>query len=167
MNKITRFNLELKDIPGQLVEVLEPFSKYGANIESVVHHREKKTPRGKVPVEIKVRVEEDRLKKITKSLKEKEVEIVEIDEKTEITSFNIILIGHVLHTGIKDTINRIDQTGYAEVVDLSLSMPEIKEKSSAMLRLELEAPEKKNKVLDILNEISEEKDLEVIKEISV
>ena len=44
-----------------------------------------------------------------------------------------MLVGHIVHSDIRDTIDQIDQTGYAEVVDLAMSMPGINLKSSARI----------------------------------
>ncbi|RZN62666.1 hypothetical protein [Methanonatronarchaeum sp. AMET6-2] len=164
---ITTFDLELKDIPGQLVDALEPFSSYGANIVSVVHHREKKTPRGTVPVELKVEVDGDRLERIIDELDERDIQIVQMGEERLGVSFSVVLIGHVVHTGIRDTIDRIDDTGYAEVIDLSLSMPGIGEESSARLLIKTMDGEKAEKTMELIEGIAEEKDLKLIREMEV
>ena len=46
-----RFNLvlDVPDVPGQLLEVLEPMGRLGANIVAVIHQRDVKTERGTVP----------------------------------------------------------------------------------------------------------------------
>jgi len=44
--------VELKDQPGQLLKVLEPISRYGGNIISILHQRDKMTPLKRIPVEI-------------------------------------------------------------------------------------------------------------------
>ena len=50
-------NLELQDIPGQLLLALQPLSENKANIISVVHHRENMTPRGMIPVRLMVEID--------------------------------------------------------------------------------------------------------------
>lgn len=35
-------DIELKDKPGELLRVLTPISKYGANVISIIHSREEK-----------------------------------------------------------------------------------------------------------------------------
>jgi len=51
-----RFNLvlDVPDVPGQLLEVLEPMGRLGANIVAVIHQRDVKTERGTVPVQITI-----------------------------------------------------------------------------------------------------------------
>lgn len=164
---ITTMNLELKDVPGQLAKALEPFSSYNANIVSVVHHREEKTPRGTVPVEIKVEVEEDIIDSIKKELRNRGVEIVQVGEEYLGKSFFVILIGHVVHTDIMDTIDRIDEKGFSEVKDLSLKMPEINAESSAKLLINADGEKGVEETLELVKEIADEKDLKLITEMRV
>ena len=63
-------DLELQDIPGQLVLALEPFKKYKGNIIGVVHHRDRKTPMGKIPVRLIFEIEKSNIDKIKKHLEE-------------------------------------------------------------------------------------------------
>lgn len=68
-------DIELKDKPGELLRVLTPISKYGANVISIIHSREEKRG-GKVPVRIVIDVDDkDKLKKILEDL-EKEGAII-------------------------------------------------------------------------------------------
>ena len=41
--------LELLDVPGQLLDALDPIGKLGANIVAVIHQRDVKTERGTIP----------------------------------------------------------------------------------------------------------------------
>ncbi len=164
---INTLNLELKDVPGQLKKALEPFSENGANILSVVHHRENKTPRGTVPVEVKVDVTEEVIQAIIEDLRERNVEIAKIGEEDLSRSFNVILIGHVVHSDIKDSIERIDKTGFSEVKDLSLKMPGIEEQSSARLLVKADGDLGVKKTINLIEEIAQEKNLKVITEMEV
>lgn len=164
---ITTLNLELKDVPGQLEKALEPFSSHNANIVSVVHHRDEKTPRGTVPVEVKVNVEEEIVESIIEELRNRDIKIVQIGEEDLGRSFFVILIGHVVHSDIMDTIDRIDEKGFSEVKDLSLKMPGINEESSARLLIKADGDEGVDKTIDLIKEIAEEKDLKLITEMKV
>ena len=42
--------LELMDVPGQLVSVLDPISGLGANLVTVIHKRDSKNEKGMIPV---------------------------------------------------------------------------------------------------------------------
>ncbi len=167
LNMITTLNLELKDVPGQLEKALEPFSEYNANIVSVVHHRENKTPRGTVPVEIKVDVGDEVVDSIIRSLRKRDIEIVQIGEENLSQSFFVILIGHVVHSDIMDTIDRIDDTGFSEVKDLSLKMPGINEESSARLLIKADGKKGVRQTIDLVQDLADEKNLKLITEMDV
>jgi len=64
-----------------------------------------------------------------------------------------------------DTIDQIDSTGFAEVVNLSISMPGINEPSSASMVINAVDMAQLGKALEILKRIALEKDLLVIEPI--
>ena len=70
---IVSMDLELMDIPGQLALALKPISEFGGNIRSVIHHREKMTPRKTLPVQITLEIDELRLHGLIDKLKYEEV----------------------------------------------------------------------------------------------
>lgn len=158
-------DIELKDIPGQLLLALKPISEFKGNLISVVHHHEKRTPRGTIPVQIVFETKQDNLKNITSSLEESDIDIVRIDEKRYFEHGAVLLIGHIVHTDIQDTIDTIDNTGYAEIVDLNLSMPKINMASSASLKIDAVSKEHLAKAIGLLKEIARKKDLLVIEPI--
>jgi ACT domain-containing protein len=63
---------------------------------------------------------------------------------------------------LRQTIDRIDSTGFAEVQDLSLSMPAIDGPSSAIVTIMATGNEELKTSIAILKEIAERKDLLVI-----
>jgi ACT domain-containing protein len=131
----------------------------------VVHHHEKRTPRGTIPVQVVFETKPDNLSQIISSLEESGIGIVRIDEKRYFEHGAVLLIGHIVHTDIQDTIDTIDNTGYAEVVDLNLSMPKIKMPSSASLKIDAVSKEHLTQAIDILKDIAKKKDLLVIEPI--
>lgn len=160
-------DLELKDIPGQLVLALKPVSEYKGNLISVVHHHEKRTPRGKIPVHLVFEIKSDHLDNIISLLEESGISVVSVDEKRYLEHGAVILIGHIVHTDIKDTIDKIDNTGYAEVVDLNLAMPRINRPSSASLKIDAVSKQHMSAAIELLKSIAKEKDLLVIEPIGV
>lgn len=158
-------DIELKDIPGQLLLALRPVSEFKGNLISVVHHHEKRTPRGTIPVHIVFETKPDNLNSIVTSLEGSDIGIVRIDEKRYYEHGTVILIGHIVHTDIQDTIDTIDSTGYAEVVDLSLSMPKVKMSSSASLKIDALSKEHLASAIELLRGIAKKKDLLVIEPI--
>ncbi|MEA2000129.1 MAG: amino acid-binding protein [Euryarchaeota archaeon] len=158
-------DIELEDIPGQLVHALEPVSDFGGNIVSVLHQRDKKTPSGRVPVQLVVEIEEKRLDKLVDGLKGKGMNVVRIGKERLKESMVVLLIGHIVHSDMRETIDSIDSTGFAEVVKLSLSMPGVDKKSSASVTLSAIGEDELNEALAILEEATNKKDIMVISSI--
>ena len=71
--------LELLDVPGQLLDVLNPMGKLGANIVNVIHHRDVKTERGTIPVHLTIEGDEETLTKVLSTLEQKNIQIIEVD----------------------------------------------------------------------------------------
>lgn len=159
-------DIELQDIPGQLVAVLEPISTFGGNIISVIHHRDKKTPSGGIPVQLVFDIEEVALEKVIEWLKSESIEVIRIGKERLKESISIILIGHIVHSGIKEMVNEIDETGFAEVTELSLSMPGVEKKSSASITISAVGKEELKEALSMLMETAKKKGIMVISPIS-
>lgn len=162
---IVSMDLELKDRPGQLVQALKPLSKYGANIMSVLHHHDQRTPRGAIPVQVVFQLKNGKLNNIIADLEKEGVRIVRVGKQLMYEEVTVILIGHIVHSDMGDTIDQIDKTGFAEVVNLSISMPGINEPSSASLVINAVGMSQLGKALDILKRVAAEKDLLVIEPI--
>jgi hypothetical protein len=77
----------------------------------------------------------------------------------------VVLVGHIIHSDIRDTIEQIDSTGFAEVVDLSMSMPGITLKSSARIGINATGKGDMKKAVKLLRNIAREKDLLLIEPI--
>ncbi|MGV8174595.1 MAG: amino acid-binding protein [Methanothrix sp.] len=160
-------DLELQDVPGQLLLALQPFRDNKANIISVVHHRDRKTPRGMIPVRFIVEVDRSKIETVKANLKESGISVVRSGEDRLVESVSVVLVGHVLDSDLGDTINRIDSTCYAEVMDLSLSMTGINEPSSAYLKIRATGKAEIQKALGILRDVGKEKKLLVIEPIEL
>jgi ACT domain-containing protein len=160
-------DLELQDVPGQLLLALQPLRDTKANIISVVHHRERKTPRGLIPVRLVVEMDKSRLEAVKSHLQDSGITLVRAGEERFIEAVSVVLVGHVLDSDLGDTINRIDTTGFAEVMDLELTMPGVEEPSSAFLKIRATGKAEIQKALAILRQVCEEKELLVIEPIEV
>lgn len=158
-------SIEMRDEPGELVRALEPVSETGGNIVSVVHHREKQTARGTLPVELELEVEESKLDALLDAMRERDIQVINVGHNRLREKVSVILIGHILHRGLQDTIDRIDDTGYAEVIDMALEMPGVEEASTARLGIRTESGERAGDVLGLLGSIAEEKELTLIKDV--
>jgi ACT domain-containing protein len=162
---IVSMTLELKDIPGQLVLALSPISELHGNIMSVVHQRDEKTPRGTIPVQITFEIEHSVLNKLIGRLEKSGVRVARVGEERLRSTVSVVLIGHIVHSDMGDTIDKIDSTGFAEVVDMSLSMPAIEKTSSAYLVINAVGEKELSRALDILREVANKKDLLIIEPI--
>jgi ACT domain-containing protein len=158
-------DLELRDIPGQLLLALQPLRDNKANIISVVHHRDRKTPRGMIPVRFVVEMDRSKIDTVKEKLKESGISVVRAGEDRFIEAVSVVLVGHVLDSDLGDTINRIDSTGFAEVMDLALTMTGVDEPSSAFLKIQATGKAEIQKALAVLREVGAEKKLLVIEPI--
>jgi ACT domain-containing protein len=153
-------DLELKDIPGELIKALTPISKLGANIISVIHLREQKS-NGRVPVKVVIDdLEDNKLKKIIDELEKQDVIVAKIGNDERKINLDVVVIGHVVDTDVRDTIDRINEIGL--VIDLDLVMPDPFKESSARMRIVIDK-EKLEGLYNLLDKISKEKDLLFIK----
>lgn len=155
--------LELQDIPGQLVSVLDPISIFGTNLVTVIHQRDFKNERGMIPVQITIEGERGNLKQVIGKLTEMNITILEIDGVVVKEIISTILIGHVIDTDIKDTMDKINSIEGVSVVSMDIKLEEELE-SSAMIVVESD-PDKKNIVLNKIQDIANEKGLLVVNEV--
>jgi len=132
---------------------------------SVVHQHEDKTPRGTIPVQITFEIDQAVLDTLIEKLEKSGVRVARVGEERLRSSVSVVLIGHIIHSDIGDTIDKIDKTGFAEVVDLSLSMPAIERTSSAYLVINAVGIKELKKALEVLREVAAEKELLMIEPI--
>jgi ACT domain-containing protein len=159
-------DIVLKDVPGQLVKALEPISAHGGNIISIVHLRETITG-GRVPVHVTFEVEDDKkLSNILEELENKDIWVSKLGEIKKKEKITAVLIGHIVDTDLRDTVDRINEVEGAMVADVSLSMPHPEKESSAKIDIEV-IGEAKEKALQRLEQIASEKSLFVIKSLGV
>lgn len=161
-------DLELKDVPGQLVKALVPISSYGGNIVSVVHMREKSGRGERVPVHVIFEMDNSgRLEEILNALEERDIWVSKVGEVKKKEEITVILIGHIVDTDMRDTIDKINAVRGAMVADLALAMPHPDKETSARMDIDLASSEVGKKVLQCLDEIAIEKDLLVVKSLGV
>ena len=164
--KVT-MDIELKDEPGQLILALGPVSHHKANLISVFHYHKAGNfalgTDGKVQVQLVLNVKNRKMTdQIKKDLEALNIQVLRVGTEKYAETITVIMIGHVINTDIRDTINRIDNTGIAEVVDMSLSMPEITKPTSAALKINAVGREELSKTIKLLKKIAHEKELLLI-----
>ena len=154
--------LEMRDRPGQLVAALKPISAVGGNIIAVIHQREAATTAEALDVQIVLELPEGRLEKLLELLREQGVNVVRIGEERLLYECTLIVIGHLMHTDLSDTVNQIDKTGSAEVTELSMVMPAIDSPSSARITIRSTTRAEMKRAIRILRAVAEQKKLLII-----
>ncbi|KAF5044935.1 hypothetical protein DSECCO2_486490 [anaerobic digester metagenome] len=154
--------LEIKDSPGQLVAALTPISEYGGNIIAVIHQREPETSSDTLGVQIVLEIEHERLDALVATLKQQGVSILRLGEERMLYRQSVIMIGHLIHTDIGDTIDRIDRTGFAEVAELNVQMPAIAEPSTALITIKATTRSEMDRALELLRDVAAEKGLLIV-----
>ena len=154
--------LEIKDSPGQLVSALKPISDMGGNILSVIHERDPEADGGFLDVQIMCEIPKGTLDALLAQFRTQGINVLRVGEERFLVRRSVILIGHLIHTDISDTIDKIDSTGYAEVHELSMVMPAIREPSSAKMTIKSDSLTDVNRALAILREVAQEKGLLII-----
>jgi len=154
--------LEMKDSPGQLVAALKPISDVGGNIIAVIHQREPDLDEDTLNVQIVLELPEGLLDKLIALLKEQGVRIQRIGKERLLFKRTVIMIGHLMHTDLSDTVDQIDSTGFAEVSELALSMPAVKERSTSRITIKAVSKSDMEAALAILRRVSHQKSLLLI-----
>lgn len=130
--------LGLRDVPGMLVKAIEPISRYGGNIQSILHTR---GARDVVEVRIVFKIaDEMSLDFIKKEFRKQKIRVMEltVEGRRYYSKKNLsfILIGHVIDTDVRNTIDRINEVGV--VSDVDVVMPDPGEKSSVMFTVDVD-----------------------------
>jgi len=159
-------NLEVKipDTPGSLIELIRPISENGGNIYGILHFHDRKI-NNMIPVnisfELSEEIQEVSLQNIKKELKEKNIQIENINYGIEKNLITIILTGHVFDTDVMDTIKRLASKNI-NVLELQAKFTELEEVSNVKLRIEFPEDMNKKELNNELRKICEEKKLFLI-----
>ena len=143
--------LELLDVPGQLLDALDPIGKLSANIVAVIHQRDVKTERGTIPVHISIEGDKETLKRVLKSIEEMDIQIIEVDGVVKKEKITTILIGNIVDKDLRETIKVLNQIKGVRVADLNLKMSDNPEESASRIVIEADYGIKK----DLMRNISE------------
>ncbi|MEM2817139.1 MAG: amino acid-binding protein, partial [Archaeoglobaceae archaeon] len=81
-------------------------------------------------------------------------------------TISLLLIGHVVHTDLSDTIKRIDNED-AECVELNMKMPELDQPSTAILTISAKSDEALEKAVERVRDICKEKGILVVEPVDV
>ena len=161
-----RLEMELEDVPGQLVKALDPISRFGANIQSVVHQRERKTLLGRIPVTVILEVRDRAgLNQMLRALKRMGTRITAVGEKEGMVKSVVLLVGHIIHTDIRSTIDSVNSLKGVRVSSLRLAMGEAGKESAASITIAADNEKRAEAALRRLSAIAARKKLLAIKSI--
>ncbi|MCE5214828.1 MAG: amino acid-binding protein [Methanobacterium sp.] len=156
--------LELLDVPGQLLDALNPIGRLGANIVAVIHQRDVKTERGTIPVQITIEGDKETLNQVLKVLEDGGIQIIQVDGIVRKEKITTIMVGNIVDQDLKDTVNLLNQIEGVMVADLDLKMSDHPEKSASRIVIEAEQGRKKEAMAKI-KEIGNQKGFLVINEV--
>jgi ACT domain-containing protein len=156
--------LELLDVPGQLLDALNPIGRLGANIVAVIHQRDVKTERGTVPVQITIEGDKETLNQVLNVIEEAGIQIMQVDGILRKEKITTILVGNIVDKDVKDTVELLNNIEGVMVADLDLKMSDHPEKSASRIVIEAEQGRKKE-LMARIKEIGKSKGLMVINEV--
>ncbi|BDZ71207.1 hypothetical protein GCM10025861_17240 [Methanobacterium petrolearium] len=161
-----RFNLvlDLQDVPGKLMEALEPMGRLGANIVAVIHQRDVKTERGTVPVQITIEGDKETLDRIMDALESKNIQIMEVDGVLRKEQITTVLVGDIVEKDVQDTVTQLNQMEGVRVADLDLKMSDKGENSATKMVMEADFGRKKE-ILENIKKLGVDKGFLVINEV--
>ncbi|MDD1674809.1 MAG: amino acid-binding protein [Methanomicrobiales archaeon] len=154
--------LEMKDTPGQLVAALKPISEAGGNIIAIVHQRDASSTSDTIDVQVVLDLAEKRLAPLIEDLKQHGVRVQRIGKERLIHRRGFIIIGHIVHTDLSDTVDQIDRTGFSEVSEIQMVMPGIHEPSTARITIKATHADDMQRAVEILRSIAARKNILVI-----
>jgi ACT domain-containing protein len=153
--------LSLRDAPGNLVAALHPISAKGGNIKAVIHEHVPDA-QGNVVVNVVVEIPPHQIQALKNDLTENGITIMRFGEERLVCQETVILIGHLMHSDLGDTIARVDKTKFAEITHMTIAMPTIEGVSSAQLVIKATGENELAQAINILREVAEAKDLLMI-----
>jgi len=156
--------LELLDVPGQLLDALEPIGKLGANIVTVIHQRDVKTERGTIPVHLTLAGDEETLKRVLNTIEDNDIQIIEVDGVVKKETITTILIGNIVDQDLKETVRELNCIDGVRVADLNLKMSDNPENSASRIVIETDYG-RKNELMQSIKEFGNSKGFLVINEV--
>ena len=155
--------LEILDIPGQLVSILNPIGELGANVVTIVHKREIKAEEGKAAIQIAIEGERENLQAVIDRFKEMNIPLIEVDDTVRKEKLSAILYGHIIDRDLRDTVDKINAVEGLVVSALQFKL-EGELASTALLTIEMDVG-KREYAYEKVMEIAKEKDFLVIDEV--
>lgn len=156
--------VEIPDTPGQLVNILQPLSNFGANVSTIIHEHDNKTSDGKIPVLFTLEGSKDILESGLEFIKEQNINIVEIDGVLQKETLTFLLLGNLPTIDIMDTIHKIDDIDDVKISSIDLNIGDNLQESVCKVVVEV-TNDKCMEATNNIQTISDEGNLVLIKEI--
>lgn len=156
--------IELPDTPGQLVNILQPLSSFGANVSTIIHEHDNRTADGKIPVHFTIEGSKDILEKGVEFIREQDIDIVEIDGVLQKEKQTFLLLGNIPTSNIMETVHKIDELDDVKISSVDLNIGNNLQESVCKVVIET----KENKRLEatrLVQEIADNDELVLIKQI--
>jgi ACT domain-containing protein len=115
-----------------------------------------------IPVRFVVEMDRSKLETLKKQLVDSGISVVRAGEDRFIEAIPVVLVGHILDSDLGDTVKRIDSTGFAEVFEISMSMPAINERSTSRVTIKATNRVDMDAALAILRRVAQQKSLLLI-----
>ena len=114
--------IELPDTPGQLVNILQPLSGFGANVSTIIHEHDNRTSDGKIPVHFTIEGSKDILEKGVEFIRGQDIDIVEIDGVLQKETQTFLLLGNLPTSDIMETVHKIDELENVKISSVDLNI---------------------------------------------
>lgn len=101
-------DIYVKDVPGQLIEALEPLSTVDANIIGIVHSREQ-TISGRIAVNLTFDIEQNMIKRLKEMWKKKDVIVARIGSAIDICNLEFVIVGNMNASIVDDVISSCEE----------------------------------------------------------
>lgn len=131
-------SLELRDSPGQLSAALATISRFGGNVQSVLHEHGRKKGDW-VPVRVVVDVPKENADALLAGLKE-EHRIISVSGALASLPFAFLLLGHVFESHVHEVTDAIFAAG-AEVRSFKAEIESRESPSAALVEIAAHTPD--------------------------
>lgn len=130
--------VELRDSPGQLSQTLATLSRFGGNVQSVLHEHGKKKGDW-VPVRIVLEVPKENADSLVRGLKE-ECRVISVGGAVASLPYAFLLLGHVFESQVQEVTDAVFQSG-AEVRRFAAEINGRELPSAALVEIAASSPE--------------------------
>lgn len=156
--------IELPDTPGQLLNILQPLSNFGANVSTIIHEHDNRTADGKIPVHFTIDASKEVLEKAVDFIREQGVDIIEVDGVLQKEKQTFLLLGNLTTNDLMQTIHKIEEIEIIKISSVDLNIGNNLQESVCKVVIETRE-NKRTEATRLVQEIADNDKLVLIKEI--